>query len=1122
VRTHLAIRRWLLIVAAALLPLAAAGPAAAASPAPSGGGAPLTAADVARLSAGATNPSIIVFRDEHPELPDRGANVSKRQAAVAADQSGVSRELAQLHAPQRSFHTVNAVAATISQAEASRLAANPAVQAVVPDRFIPRPGPLAATADGPASAAGGTPAALPSEGLQQLCPSNPAVPQLEPEALQLTNTEQQAGSTQLAAHSLVNGSGVTVAFIADGLDINNPDLTRNGRSIVTDYRDFSGDGINARTGGGEAFGDAGSIAAQGNAVYDLSQFVNPAHPLPAGCNVRIEGMAPGANLVSLKVFGTGGAFDSTIIQAIDWAVEQDHVNVINESFGANPFPDDQNDPIQTANANAVAAGITVVASSGDSGFTNTIGNSAGNNATIDVGATTQLRTYRQESGFGSQLSAGGWLNDNISAISSSGFTQLGPRTVDVVAPGDLGWSLCSTNTAIYANCTDNAGRPAAIQIFGGTSESSPLVAGEAALVIDAYRRAHGGVTPSPDLVKRIVTSTADDLDVPAQEQGAGLIDALRAVQAALSIRDASGSPAAQGASLVLSSSAFRATARAGRQQTFQIDVTNTGAAAQTVTPSARRLSDTPMATDAGTVALNPATSPTFIGATGAVDEFTLHSFTVPDGARRLDGDLTWNSLAQPNSVVRETLFDPAGRLAMYSLPQGAGGGFAHVDVRDPMPGTWTAVVWASQVGTVYTGDVQFQFTSSTFEAFGQVSPARRTLRPGQTGHFTVRVTTPAAAGDLAASLVLNASGGSQTTVPITLRSLVPLTASGGSFSGVLQGGNGRSATNAQMFSFQFDVPAHRASLDLALTLRDTNHRLTGFLVSPNGEPLDDQTNGLGTAMQFFLRRPQAGRWTAILRLSKGLDGTQLHEPFTGQISFAAAQVTASGVPDSAREVLAAGQPVTATVTVTNTGNVSKLFFLDPRLNQTSTVPLLSSGFSNVRLPLVTTPEFVVPPGTDAIAVAASANAPVTMSIQAGFGGPRRLGVTLAGNQVIATDVAPEVAPGAWFALPEEVGPFPATGATPATANLAVVADTRQFDGAVTSTTGDIWAETVNPAATATPITLAPGATGTITVTFTPNASAGTVVRGSLEVSTFNPSTLSGDQVFSVPYAYRVG
>ena len=34
-------------------------------------------------------------------------------------------------------------------------------------------------------------------------------------------------------------------------DINNPDLTRNGRSIVFDYQDFSGDGIQAPTDGRE-------------------------------------------------------------------------------------------------------------------------------------------------------------------------------------------------------------------------------------------------------------------------------------------------------------------------------------------------------------------------------------------------------------------------------------------------------------------------------------------------------------------------------------------------------------------------------------------------------------------------------------------------------------------------------------------------------------------------------------------------------------------------------------------------------------------------------------------------------------------------------------------------------
>src|SRR5262249_9347843 len=232
-------------------------------------------------------------------------------------------------------------------------------------------------------------------------------------------------------------------------------------------------------------------------------------------------------------------------------------------FGANPFPDNGDDPIQIANANAVAAGITVTVSSGDAGFTNTIGNSASTSPVINVGGTTQLRLYRQGGGRGTPPPAGGRIDGNPSALSSAGFTQFGPRTLDVLAPGDLGWSLCSTNTALYTNCLDNNGRPSAIQIFGGTSESAPLVAGEAALIIDAYRRAHGGATPTPDLVKRIITSTADDLGIPAQEQGAGLINSMKAVQAALSIQDANGAPAPQGSSLLLSRGGFSATARAG-------------------------------------------------------------------------------------------------------------------------------------------------------------------------------------------------------------------------------------------------------------------------------------------------------------------------------------------------------------------------------------------------------------------------------------------------------------------------------------------------------------------------------------------------------------------------------
>jgi hypothetical protein len=1127
---HRMSRRLVTAMLGALLPLALGGNAmASAGSLPAGQPGPLSAADVVRLSADANQRSIIVLRNQHRELPAKGASVPARTTAVDADQRQVKSELSQLHATTKGFHVVNAVAATISKAEASRLAANPSVQAVVPDVPVQRVQPKAEPIGSTSSTAQATAAAQ----LQQLCPTDPNVPLLEPEALQLMHAESQTGSGVAGAHDLVDGTGVKVAFIADGLDIQNADLTRGGQSIVFDYRDFSGDGVAAPTGGGEAFGDAGSIAAQGNQTYDLSQFVNPSHPLPPGCNIRIKGVAPGVTLAALKIFGSAPAFDSMVIQAIDWAVEKDHVDVINESFGANPFPDTQNDPVQIANANAVAAGVTVVASSGDSGFTNTIGDSSGTNPVISAGGTTQLRVYRQEGAFGSQLSAGGWIDNNPSALSSSGFTQFGPKLIDVVAPGDLGWSLCSTNTAIYANCRDNNGRPASIEVFGGTSESSPLIAGEAALVIQAYRKAHGGASPSPDLVKRLITSTADDLGIPGQQQGAGLGNALKAVQAAMSVQDGNGSPAAQGSGLLLSQSQLQSTARAGMTRTFHVDVTNTGSTAQTVTPSLRRLTDDVLSNDTGSLALTPGTAPTFVDSGGRPAAFVLHSFDVPQGAQRLNAEITWAAQAQPASTVRETLFDPFGRLAMYSLPQGAASGFGHVDVANPVPGTWTAVIWtlvnSKVVTSQYSGSVNFTFNTQKFGTFGSISPRSRTLKSGQTSGFDVRVPTSSQPGDTDASLVFD-TGGDRATVPVGIRSLIPIGAAGGEFSGALQGGNGRSANNAQEFTYQFDVPHGKPALNLGLTLRDPNYRLTGFMVDPNGESLDIQSDAFvnaagqtvsGNLMQFFMRNPMAGRWAAVLRLSRNIDGARFSEPFTGQISFAASSVMATGVPNSASTVLTKGTPVTATVQVTNAGLITKDFFVDPRLAQRAVLPLLVASGANVGLPLRAPPSMIVPTHSDQLIVVAQGSVPILATIQPNFGNPKIVGVTAANNFSIALDSHPQVTPGFWFSLPEEVGPFDPS-APAATANVSAVVDTQSFDSAVVPSSGDIWQQAVNATAPYTPVTLAPGATGTISVVITPNAPVGTVVRGTLEISTFNPFTASGDQVVSVPYTYRVG
>jgi Subtilase family/Peptidase inhibitor I9 len=428
----------------------------------------LSVAQVRRASH-ATSRVILVLTNQHRRLPANRRHVASRIRAEAADQASLTAQVATSGGRvTRRYHALNAFAATVSGAEASRLAANPAVARVIPDHVIKLP----QFDDEPGAASPSVGAPPNSNPISGVCPSDPSKPLLEPEALQTTHTAFTDPSTP-SAQQLASGTGVKVAFFADGLDINNPDFIRpDGSHVFIDYQDFSGDGLNAPTGAEEAFGDASSIAAQGRQVYDVSQYNNPAHPLPPGCNITVRGMAPGASLIGMKVFGNAAsAFDSVVLQGLDYAVSHDHADILSESFGENPLPDTTQDLTRLFNEQAVAAGVTVVESTGDAGVESTIGSAATDPAVIAAGANTNFRDYAQSTEYGFQFASHGWLSDNISSIESGGFTQ-GGRVLDLVAPGESGWSLCSPDVATYEECTNFAGGPSPIVQFGGTSESA--------------------------------------------------------------------------------------------------------------------------------------------------------------------------------------------------------------------------------------------------------------------------------------------------------------------------------------------------------------------------------------------------------------------------------------------------------------------------------------------------------------------------------------------------------------------------------------------------------------------------------------------------------------------------
>jgi hypothetical protein len=1093
---------------------------------------------------------IVILRDQRPDLPAvRGAH-GARAAALASAQGPIVSHMKSAGASRiHGFSLINAVAATVSDAEAEQLAAHPLVQAVVPDRVIALPKRIEASAAGKSSSSNAASAA----NAAALCNT------LEPEALQLMNVAFLDPSTPQAQRivdgngQFVTGKGVKVAWIADGIDPTLPGFTHtDGTPVFIDYQSFAGDPAGTPTGGGEAFGDASSIAAQDTPngrvlTFDLSQIVNAAHPLPSPCNIRIRGVAPGASLVGLNVASSlHVTTNSFFLQAIEYAVLQDDVDVINESFGGNPFPDNDNDPIALADQAAVAAGVTVVVSTGDSGINGTLGTPSTDAAVISSGATTQYRSQAQTGSGTAPFATHGWISGNISAFSSGGFSMSGPRVPNTVAPGESGWALCSTNTALFTDCTNfaNPAGPAPIELFGGTSESSPLTAGAAALVIQAYRSTHRGRSPSPALVKEILMSSATDLGAPPSEQGAGLINAYQAVKTALAVSDENGHPNVSGGGLLNSPTNVTINDYPRSSETVTVAITNTGKSSKTLSPALQALG-APIAGQTLTLHLDPAVDPTFPNATGSPRSYITRTFTVPAGAQHLDAAIAWHSpftefFAGNPLLAYLGLIDPTGRNAAYTVPQGPGSGYGHVDVVNPTPGTWTAIVWTRAPGlpASYTGPVQFSWAAQRYEKFGSVAPGKFTLAPGATKWVTARFSMPSQAGDQGVALRLGDGDGAQSEIPISLRTLIPMKHGSGSFSGTLVGGNGRLATGPTQ-TYAFDVPPGVDNMALNLQVSDPLYLLEGLLVAPNGMQLSvgmnvDATGSTAGAMQLSRADPMPGRWRFILLLDYFTSGNQTTLPFTAQIGFDTAQVSASGLPNNpGTKLSASAAPVVVPVTITNNGGLAQAYFADARRRAFTTLQLRTFFETPICGPATQLPGACfgtyLPTQVRSAEFLAQSTVPITMDLSndvgffvGGTGAPDLLAKPI-GDGIIAASISePEVPWSLWVMFPSEVGPHGPGGAAPAPGGAAGIVNTKVFDSAVTSDAGDLWSDVTLGTNTFNPLILGPGETGTINVTITPSAAlVGKTVSGTIYIDTFNGTVQTGDETVALPYSYTV-
>ncbi len=296
----------------------------------------------------------------------------------------------------------------------------------------------------------------------------------------------------------VTGSGVTVAVLDTGI-ANVADLA--GR-ILPVKDDLTGairpcENLSGESGCGDSYGHgtfiAGLIAGNG-----------------AASGGAYKGVAPDANLVSIKVAGRDGSSDvSTVIAGIQWAVsfrDDYRIKVLNLSLGTDGTQTYRTDPLNYAVEKAWDAGIAVVVAASNRGPTaGTIAKPGDDPWVITVGAVDDHGTP-------------GLGDDSVPNFSSRGPTAAdGLAKPDVVAPGAHVVSLRAPNSSIDRQFPSSIGT--AYRKGSGTSMATGVVSGAVALMLQADR------SMTPNRVKYALTSTARPVaSTDRMAVGAGLVD----------------------------------------------------------------------------------------------------------------------------------------------------------------------------------------------------------------------------------------------------------------------------------------------------------------------------------------------------------------------------------------------------------------------------------------------------------------------------------------------------------------------------------------------------------------------------------------------------------------------
>ncbi|GAA1645520.1 S8 family peptidase [Microbacterium flavum] len=160
--------------------------------------------------------------------------------------------------------------------------------------------------------------------------------------------------------------------------------------------------------GSHVAGTAGGsgVLADGTGYTGPYDTTTPANDFRVG-----PGVAPQADLYAIRVFGCAGSTD-VVVPALDWAVDNG-MDVVNLSLGSSFGRGD--DPDAVAAANAVGAGVVVVASAGNSGHNPYLTGSPGSgDGVIAVSAVDSAEGFP-----GATVTVGGQQVDAINANGAS-------------------------------------------------------------------------------------------------------------------------------------------------------------------------------------------------------------------------------------------------------------------------------------------------------------------------------------------------------------------------------------------------------------------------------------------------------------------------------------------------------------------------------------------------------------------------------------------------------------------------------------------------------------------------------------------------------------------------------